>query len=137
MSKSYFLIAGAIIAGACAAAGLVAMQYTDKRKDLIDELLDLRDDLELDCDIINSATSDSPKEITTPEDKKYNEIVQEGIRFTNATFPLRQKITELIPKLSNHHLEAFIDSFKTSIAHAESAIMAIDVAREDMQASHA
>lgn len=70
MSKSYFLIAGAVIAGACATAGLIAMQYTDKRKDLIDELLDLRDDLELDCDIINSATSDSPKEITTPEDKK-------------------------------------------------------------------
>ena len=137
MSKIKILTLGIIATSACAVAGLITIKQTTKRKELIDELLNLRDDLEFHCDRINSYVCEMPEMTTTPTDKKYVQTIEKSIVFTNAVFPLHQALPDAIDKLSTENLEAYIESFKTTISRAEDIITALSVAHEEMIASHA
>ena len=137
MSKIKILTLGIIATSACIAASLIAIKQTTRRKELIDELLSLRDDLEFHCDRINSYVCEMPEMTTTPADKKYIQAIEKSIVFTNAVFPLHRSLSDTIDKLSTENLEAYIESFKTTISRAEDIITALSVAHEEMMASHA
>lgn len=132
MSKLGIAIA---IAGASLTAAVLYALKSHARKNycLTKQLGELRDDLELDCDLINSAVMEIPEETITVADRQFEETVKEAADFATTTFRVYAYLDDNeIDKLSPDAKRAYIECFGSIIQNAEKHIYAIDAAREDM-----
>ena len=123
------------VAGASLAAAAIcsAKAHANRNDQLTKNLNDLRDDLELDCDLINSAHEESPEETITTDDRKYKEVVDRAQDFATSVFNIYAYLdSEEIDKLTADAKRAYVECFSVIIKNAEKHIYAIDDARAQM-----
>ena len=101
--------------------------YTTKK------LKELRDDLELDCELIESAADEIPQEIVTAADRKFAEAVTEAVDFATTIFSVHMHLDDdEIDNLTLEAKRAYMECISAIIKNAERYIYAIDAAREEM-----
>jgi hypothetical protein len=127
-------IAIAIAGASLTTAVLYALKsHVHKNRCLTKQLIELRDDLELNCDLIDSAVTEIPEETITVADRQFKEIVDEAADFTTTTFRVYAYLDDdEIDKLSPDAKRAYIECFGSIIQYAERYVRAINAAREDM-----
>lgn len=97
------------------------------------KLKELRDDLELDCELIESAADEIPQEIVTAADRKFEEAVSEAIDFATTVFSVHMHLDDdEIDNLTLEAKRAYMECISAIIKNAERYIYAIDTAREEM-----
>ena len=128
-------IAIAVISASLAAAAAYAIKkYADSDVCITKRLKELRDDLELDCDLIEAATEEIPKEIITAADRKYQEVVNDAVDFATTVFNVYTYLSsDEIDDLTLEAKRAYVECISSIIKNAERYIYAIDAAREDMK----
>lgn len=106
----------------------------EKDTQLAKKLNGLRDDLELDCDLILSATKEVPEEIITAADRTFKEKVDDAADFATSIFSTYAYLDEnSIKKLSTDAKRAYLECLSSLIKNAEKYIYTIDAARDNMQ----
>lgn len=136
MRKVLFFAATALATGitVMVAEGLRRRQ---ERQALADELVDLRDDLELNCDLLNSAIEEIPEECVLAADTAFKKVVNDGVEFANTTFPTYAYLDEsFIRKLDTNTLNAYLECLTALNTTAEKLIVCVDNARKIMQDAH-
>lgn len=116
-----------------AAAIYVIKSYIESETRLSKTLNNLRDDLELDCDLIEAATEEVPEEIITTADRKFTEAVNNAVDFATTVFNVYAYLSEdEIHNLTAEAKRAYIECLSAIIKNAEKYIYAIDDARDEM-----
>ena len=136
MFKKELLAIALVTTGICTAATVVVLKFIKKRTALVEQLIALRDDLKLDCDLLESATDESPEKATCAADQGYLNAVTEGILFVEASQPLFKELDCKILDMKIRDLQVYIESFEAAIRQAENYIITIDAARAEMEAAH-
>ena len=123
------------IAGAgLASAGVIALlNFEDLNRQLSSNLKNLRDDLELDCDLINSTLADIPEVADSEAKRKLRDAINAAANFVTSTLNVYAFLTdERISALSPQAKNAYIECLRSIIRNAEAHIIAIDVARDEL-----
>ena len=124
------------LAGVTTAAVIIhcAEPRIEKDARLAKKLNGLRDDLELDCDLIFSATKEIPEEIITSADRSFKEIVDDAADFATSIFNVYAYLDyDCIKSLSVDAKQAYVECISSIIKNAEKYLYAIDAARDLMK----
>lgn len=124
----------ALAGASLTAAAIYAIKsYIESETRLSKTLNNLRDDLELDCDLIEAATEEVPEEIITTADRKFTEAVNNAVDFATTVFSVYAYLSEdEIHNLTAEAKRAYIECLSAIIKNAEKYIYAIDDARDEM-----
>ena len=117
-----------------ASAGVIALlNFKDLNRQLSSNLKNLRDDLELDCDLINSTLADIPEVADSEAKRKLRDTINAAANFVTSTLNVYAFLTdERISALSPQAKNAYIECLRSIIRNAEAHIIAIDVARDEL-----
>ena len=124
------------LAGVTTATVIIRCVKPQIEKDarLAKKLNELRDDLELDCDLILSATKEVPKEIITTADRAYKEVVDDAADFATSVFNVYAYLDHSsIKNLSMDAKRAYVECLSSFIKNSEKYLYAIDAAHETMK----
>lgn len=133
--KKFTSIAIAITTTSLAVMAICLLRLRFKKNaELAKKLGELRDDLELDCNLILSTAKEIPEEIITTADREFKTVVDDAVSYASSIiFGVYNHLDEhQIRKLSLSSKEAYVDYIESFIQSAEKQIAAIDSAREKM-----
>ena len=110
------------------------LNYLDSKHTLSQLLISLRDDLELDCDLINSTLAELPSEQTTEVERSFAQAINNAADFAASALNIYGFLSEeTIKSYSSQTKKAYITCLRTLIRNAERHIMLIDEIRYQLE----
>lgn len=125
----------AAVGASLVTVGVVALlNYREYRHQLTVMLKDMRDDLELDCDLINSTAEEIPEVVDSEAKREFRATIDAAINFATSVYHVYALLDDdRLSSLSPQTTHAYIECLRAIIRNAEAHIMAIDVARDRLK----